>query len=254
MLFNGVPYVNNIIKVITYSLKKQEMHTIGLIGGITPQSTIMYYQVLNNLAGTHYGENNSCKVIINSVNFAEISNLQKEDRWDTLDELMAEAGKSLELAGARCVLICANTMHLTIDAVRKAVAIPVIHIADATAEKIIAKNISQVALLGTKYTMEKDFYTKVLKSFGITAITPSLEDRNTIHDIIYNELSKGILKDASKQVYLQIIDKLIKDGAEGVILGCTEIPLLIKQEDVSVPVFDTTTIHATKAFMDMQSI
>jgi aspartate racemase len=229
------------------------MHTIGLVGGITPQSTIMYYEVLNNLASTYYGESNSCKVIINSVNFAEISNLQKEDRWDILDELMAEAAKSLELAGVKCILICANTMHLTIDAVRNAVAIPVIHIADATAEKIIAKNISKVALLGTKYTMEKDFYAKILKSFGITAIMPNLDDRNAIHDIIYNELSKGVLKDASKQVYLQIIDKLIKNGAEGIILGCTEIPLLIKQEDVSVPVFDTTTIHATKAFMAMKS-
>lgn len=228
------------------------MQTIGLIGGITPQSTIMYYEVLNNLASIHYGENNSCKVIINSVNFAEVSRLQKEDRWDLLDQLMAKAAKSLELAGAHCVLICANTMHLTIDAVKKAVSIPVIHIAEATAERIKAKNLKTVALLGTKYTMEKDFYTQVLKSFGITGIIPNLEDRNSIHDIIYNELSKGVLNDASKQIYLQIIDKLIAIGAEGVILGCTEIPLLIKQDDVSVPVFDTTTIHATKAFINMK--
>lgn len=228
------------------------MQTIGLIGGITPQSTIMYYEVLNNLASIHYGENNSCKVIINSVNFAEVSRLQKEDRWDLLDQLMAKAAKSLELAGAHCVLICANTMHLTIDAVKKAVSIPVIHIAEATAERIKAKNLKTVALLGTKYTMEKDFYTQVLKSFGITGIIPNLEDRNSIHDIIYNELSKGVLNDASKQIYLQIIDKLIAKGAEGVILGCTEIPLLIKQDDVSVPVFDTTTIHATKAFINMK--
>lgn len=228
------------------------MQTIGLIGGITPQSTIMYYEVLNNLASIHYGENNSCKVIINSVNFAEVSRLQKEDRWDLLDQLMAKAAKSLELAGAHCVLICANTMHLTIDAVKKAVSIPVIHIAEDTAERIKAKNLKTVALLGTKYTMEKDFYTQVLKSFGITGIIPNLEDRNSIHDIIYNELSKGVLNDASKQIYLQIIDKLIAIGAEGVILGCTEIPLLIKQDDVSVPVFDTTTIHATKAFINMK--
>ncbi len=228
------------------------MHTIGLIGGITPQSTIMYYEVLNNLATRYFGENNSCKVIINSVNFAEISALQKEDRWDKLDELMVNAALSLELAGAKCILICANTMHLTIAAVQKAVKIPVLHIAEATAEKVINHKIKRVALLGTKYTMEKDFYTKVLNSFGISAVIPCLEDRNTIHDIIYSELSKGVLKDASKQIYLQIIDELIKDGAEGVILGCTEIPLLIKQEDVTVPVFDTTTIHATKAFMDMK--
>jgi aspartate racemase len=224
------------------------MQTIGLIGGITPQSTIMYYQVLNELASKQLGEHHSCKVIINSVDFAEISKFQKENRWDLLDVIMANAGKSLENAGAQCILICANTMHLSIDAVRKAVSIPVIHIADATSEQIRIKKLKTVALLGTKYTMEKDFFIKILSSFGIKAITPSLEDRNKIHDIIYSELSKGLLTNTSKQIYLQIIKKLIDDGAEGVILGCTEIPLLIKQSDVAVPVFDTTTIHATKAF------
>lgn len=224
------------------------MQTIGLIGGITPQSTIMYYEVLNNLSSEYFGDNHSCKVIINSVDFAEISKLQKEDRWDLLDNIMANAGKSLEQAGAKCILICANTMHLSINAVREAVSIPVIHIAEATAEKIIEKKLKTVALLGTKYTMEKDFYIKVLKSFGIKAIVPNLEDRNIIHDVIYKELSKGLLNNASKQIYLQIIDKLIADGAEGVILGCTEIPLLIKQTDVSIPTFDTTSIHAIKAF------
>lgn len=224
------------------------MQTIGLIGGITPQSTIMYYQVLNELAGKHFGDSHSCKVIINSVDFAEISKLQKENRWDLLDVLMANAGKSLENAGAKCVLICANTMHLTIDAVRNAVSIPVIHIANATCEEILNKKLKTVALIGTKYTMEKDFFINILLSFGIKTIVPDLEDRNRIHDIIYSELSKGLLINASKQIYLQIIDKLIASGAEGVILGCTEIPLLIRQNDVSVPVFDTTTIHATKAF------
>lgn len=224
------------------------MQTIGLIGGITPQSTIMYYQVLNELASKHFGESHSCKVIINSVDFAEISKLQKENRWDLLDVLMANAGKSLENAGAECILICANTMHLTIDAVRNAVTIPVIHIAEATSEQIKIKKLKSVALLGTKYTMEKDFFINILASFGIKAIVPNLDDRNKIHEIIYSELSKGLLTNASKQIYLQIIEKLIDDGAEGVILGCTEIPLLIKQLDVAVPVFDTTTIHATKAF------
>lgn len=224
------------------------MQTIGLIGGITPQSTIMYYQVLNDLASKHLGDPHSCKVIINSVDFAEISKLQKENRWDLLEVLMAEAGKSLENAGANCILICANTMHLTIDAVRNAVSIPVIHIAEATCEQIQYKKLKTVGLLGTKYTMEKDFFIDILASYGIKAIVPNLEDRHIIHEVIYTELSKGLLTDASKQVYLQIIDKLIEAGAEGVILGCTEIPLLIKQADVSVPVFDTTTIHANKAF------
>lgn len=224
------------------------MQTIGLIGGITPQSTIMYYQVLNELTCNHFGEPHSCKVIINSVDFAEISKFQKENRWDLLEEIMSNAAKSLENAGAKWILICANTMHLTIDAVRKEVSIPVIHIADATSEQIKLKGLNTVALLGTKYTMEKDFYKNILASFGIKTMVPNLEDRDKIHNIIYNELSKGMLTNASKQIYLQIIEKLIDDGAEGVILGCTEIPLLIKQKDVSVPVFDTTTIHATKAF------
>lgn len=224
------------------------MKTIGLIGGITPQSTIMYYQVLNNLASKEYGDKHSAKVIINSVDFGEISKLQSEGKWDVLDGIMANAAKSLENAGATCILICANTMHLTIEAIRKVVQIPVIHIAEATGEQILEKKISKVALLGTKYTMEKRFYVDVLKSMGIEVIIPEKVDREIVHTIIYDELSKGVLKATSKEAYITIINKLEKEGAEGVILGCTEIPLLIQQEDVSIPVFDTTTIHATKAF------
>lgn len=224
------------------------MKTIGLIGGITPQSTIMYYQVLNNLASKEYGDKHSAKVIINSVDFGEISKLQSEGKWDVLDGIMANAAKSLENAGATCILICANTMHLTIEAIRKVVQIPVIHIAEATGEQILEKKISKVALLGTKYTMEKTFYIDVLKSMGIEVIIPEKADREIVHTIIYDELSKGVLKATSKEAYITIINKLEKEGAEGVILGCTEIPLLIQQEDVSIPVFDTTTIHATKAF------
>lgn len=224
------------------------MKIIGLIGGITPESTIMYYQVLNDLAKNHFGGSHSCKVIIHSLDFGEIAKLQKEDRWDVLDTIMENAGKSLSNAGTDIILICANTMHLSIEAVRRQTDVPVIHIAEATAEQVIKGNLRTVALLGTKYTMEKDFFKDVLLSFGIKTVIPNLHDRTHIHNIIYNELSKGIINNASKQVYLQIIEKLIDDGVEGVILGCTEIPLLIKQKDVSVPVFDTTTIHASKAF------
>ncbi|WP_298420057.1 aspartate/glutamate racemase family protein [uncultured Kordia sp.] len=226
------------------------MKTIGLIGGITWQSTILYYQVLNTLAAERLGGKHTAKSIIHTVQFEEIHKLQTEGRWDLLDELMAKAGKSLENAGADCILICANTMHLTIEAVRKNVSIPVIHIAEATAEKIIAKELKTVALLGTKYTMEKDFYKDILTSFGIKTLIPNDEDRDEIHRVIYDELSKGELNSSSKQHYLAVIDRMQKAGAEGIILGCTEIPLLIKQEDVAVPVFDTTTIHATKA-MDL---
>ncbi len=224
------------------------MQLIGLIGGITWQSTIMYYEVLNRLAALHQGLSHSARCLIHSVEFSEIARLQKADRWDLLDEIMANAAQSLERGGATQIIICANTMHLSIDAIRSAVSIPVIHIAEATADQIIAKGISKVALLGTKYTMEKDFYKKVLSDRGITTIIPEEEDRNEIHRIIYDELSQGILTPESKAIYIDAINKLIAQGAEGIILGCTEIPLLIKEEDVTVPTFDTTTIHATAAY------
>ena len=172
------------------------MKTIGLIGGITPESTIMYYQILNKLANNHFGGSHSCKVIIHSLDFGEISGLQKEDRWDKLDHIMQLAAESLSNAGADIILICANTMHLSIEAVRAKVKIPVIHIAEATAEGIWALDLKTVALLGTKYTMEKDFFKEVLASFDINAIVPNPEDRNNIHDIIYSELSKGIINSA----------------------------------------------------------
>lgn len=224
------------------------MKTIGLIGGITPQSTILYYQILNELANNKFGGNHSCKTIIHSLDFGEISSLQSQDDWKTLDSIMERAGKSLEHAGADLIIICANTMHLCIEAVRSVVTIPVIHIAEATAAKINEQQIKKVALLGTRYTMEKEFFKDILLSNGIEVMIPELEDRNKIHDVIYSELSKGVIKSASKQIYLQIIENLVAKGAKGVILGCTEIPLLIQQKDVLVPVFDTTNIHANAAF------
>jgi aspartate racemase len=224
------------------------MRKIGLIGGITPESTILYYRILNQLNASNLGNPHSAKVIMNSFDFGEISKLQAAERWDLLDELMAEAGKNLEDAGATCILICANTMHLCIDAVRNVVSIPVIHIAEATSKKIIEKKLKKVALLGTKYTMEKDFFIDILTLFGIEVMIPELEERNIIHNVIYDELSLGNINPKSKEKYLKIIERLIKNGAEGIILGCTEIPLLVGQEDISVPVFDTTRIHATAAF------
>ena len=224
------------------------MKKIGLIGGITPESTILYYRILNELNSNFSAKTHSAEVIINSFDFGKISQLQKESRWDLLDEMMANAGKSLENAGANCIIICANTMHLCIDAVRKKVTIPVIHIAESTAKSILKKQLKKVALLGTKYTMEKDFFIDILTSFGIETMIPNLEERDLIHRVIYDELSSGYLNSVSKEKYLEIINRLVKSGAEGVILGCTEIPLLIQQQDVSVPVFDTTEIHATAAF------
>ena len=224
------------------------MKTIGLIGGITPESTILYYRILNDLALKEFGSSSSSKVIINSMNFGEIQDLQKAGQWDQLNDIMADAGKSLESAGADYILICANTMHLCIDAIKKVVSIPVIHIAEATSKEITKIKLNKVALLGTKYTMENTFFTDILKRNGLDTIIPDDTDRQIIHDIIYDELALGILNNYSKQKYIDIIQKLIKQGAEGIILGCTEIPLLIEQEDVLVPIFDTTKIHATEVF------
>jgi len=222
--------------------------TIGLIGGMTPESTILYYRALNRLASNKIGENHTCNVLIESVDFGVVSKYQTENRWDLLDEMMVKAAQNLEKGGAACILICANTMHLTINAVREKVSLPVLHIAEATSLKIKEKELQKVALLGTKYTMEKTFFTDVLEAFGIETIIPNEKDRAIIHAVIYDELAFGVVKTNSKKEYLRIAESLISQGAEGVILGCTEIPMLIRQEDVAVPVFDTTTIHAAYAF------
>jgi aspartate racemase len=224
------------------------MKKIGLIGGITPESTVLYYQILNRLNANQLGKTHSAELIITSFDFGQISQLVEEGRWDLLNKKMAEAGTNLENAGASCILICANTMHLCIDAVRKVVRIPVIHIADSTAKEIQKKGIQKVALLGTKYTMEKDFFRDILKKHAIATIIPDVEERDEIHRIIYDELAQGEFKKSSKEKYLKIIDSLILKGAKGIILGCTEIPLLINQNDVSLPIFDTTKIHAAAGF------
>ena len=224
------------------------MKKIGLIGGITPESTVLYYQILNRLNANQLGKTHSAELIITSFDFGQISQLVEKGRWDLLNKKMAEAGTNLENAGASCILICANTMHLCIDSVRKVVRIPVIHIADSTAKEIQKKGIQKVALLGTKYTMEKDFFRDILKKHAIETIIPDVEERDEIHRIIYDELAQGEFKKSSKEKYLKIIDSLILKGAKGIILGCTEIPLLINQNDVSLPIFDTTRIHAAAGF------
>ena len=224
------------------------MKKIGLIGGITPESTVLYYQILNRLNANQLGKTHSAELIITSFDFGQISQLVEQGRWDLLNKKMAEAGTNLENAGASCILICANTMHLCIDAVKKVVRIPVIHIADSTAKEIQKKGIQKVALLGTKYTMEKDFFRDILKKHAIATIIPDVEERDEIHRIIYDELAQGEFKKSSKEKYLKIIDSLILKGAKGIVLGCTEIPLLINQNDVSLPIFDTTKIHAAAGF------
>ncbi|MDZ5471429.1 aspartate/glutamate racemase family protein [Bacillus sp. 31A1R] len=222
------------------------MKTIGLIGGLSWESTSVYYSYINQYVQQQLGGLNSAKCIIHSFNFEEIALLQREGRWEEATDRMVEAAKGLENAGAELIIICTNTMHLMADEVQQACKVPLVHIVDCVVEAIKEQNISKVGLLGTKFTMEQPFYKELLNKERIEVITPNVDDRQIVHDVIYDELCKGEIREESRQEYLKIIEKLIKEGAEGIILGCTEIPLLISQKDTQIPLFDTTKIHATK--------
>ena len=224
------------------------MKTIGLIGGMSWESSAVYYELINKKVKEILGGFHSCKSIMITVDFAEIEKLQHEGNWSELDKIMADAAKRLELAGADIVVLCTNTMHLCSEAIKQIITIPFLHIAEATAQEIQKNGIKKVALLGTKFTMDKDLYKSILiNDFGIEVLIPSKEERKIVHDVIYNELVQGTIKDESREQYKKIIHNLEQQGAEGVILGCTEIPLLISGSDVNIPVFDTTKIHAEKA-------
>jgi aspartate racemase len=223
------------------------MKTIGLIGGITWHSTIDYYRFLNEGINKSQGGSHAAKIILNSLDFAEIKTLTEQQDWEGIADIMCKAAKMVEGAGADCIMIGANTMHNIADKVIAAINIPVIHIADAVAEAIKLKKLNTVALLGTKYTMQMDFYKDKLATHGISTIIPEEADIEFINTTIYKEFSKGIFLPETKKQYLHIIDKLVGLGAEGAIFGCTEIPILIKQSDCNVPVFDTTFIHSMAA-------
>jgi aspartate racemase len=223
------------------------MKTIGLIGGTTWYSTIDYYRYINLYVNEHLGGDEAAKIIINSVNYGEIKRLTKEDRWDEISAIICNAALQLQLAGADCLLIGANTMHNVAQDVVKEINIPLIHIATETAKEIKALDIDTIALLGTKYTMELNFFRDILAEHGIKTILPSPENMDKINTAIYEELGKGLILDPTKKLFLEIIDKLAGAGADGIILGCTEIPLLIKPADCPLPVFDTTAIHAKAA-------
>ena len=224
------------------------MKTIGLIGGMSWESSLEYYRIINETVKEKLGKLHSAKSLMFSVDFDEIQHLQHIGDWNTLTKIMVDAADRLEKGGADFIVICTNTMHRMVNDIEKNVKIPVIHIADATAKKIKEGKIKKVGLLGTKFTMEQDFYKgRLATNHGIDVIIPNDDERNTVHSIIYNELCQGQIKQLSKEQYIKIIEKLKSNGAEGVILGCTEIPLLIKQEDVSIPIFDTTKIHAGMA-------
>ncbi len=224
------------------------MKTIGLIGGMSWESSLEYYRIINEETKRRLGGLHSAKSLMYSVDFAEIEELQHKGDWETATHMMIDAAKHLENGGADFVLICTNTMHKMAKDVEKAIAIPLLHIADPTAEAIKAQGLTKVALLGTKYTMEQDFYKgRLIDNFGLGVIVPDDADRQIIHHVIYNELCLGNIRTESKKQFIDIIEKLHQDGAQGVILGCTEIGLLIKQEDVTIPVFDTTLVHAVAA-------
>ena len=221
------------------------MKKIGLIGGMSWESTAVYYELINKKVGEISGGFHSSKCILESVDFAEVQEFQHNNDWNSLNTIMADAAKRLEKCGAEVIILCTNTMHLCSESIIKEISVPFLHIADATGRQIVKQGIKKVALLGTKFTMEKEFYKGKLKEdFDLNVMVPDENDRNLIHDIIYTELVRGQLKAESKEVYKRIIKRMQNKGAQGVILGCTEIPLLIKQSDVDIPVFDTTKIHA----------
>lgn len=225
------------------------MKTIGMLGGMSWESTVTYYQAVNEIVKRELGGLHSAKVLLYSVDFAEIEKCQEEGDWDKSADILSAAALNLENAGADFIVICTNTMHKVAPQIQNRIGIPIIHIAEATADELKPQNVSKVALLGTKYTMTQDFYKDKLISAGIEVLIPDEQGIEVVNDIIYNELVLGIISESSKAKYLRIIDALSKRGAQGVILGCTEIGLLIGQKDTELPVFDTTQIHAAKAAM-----
>ena len=223
------------------------MKTIGLIGGLTWHSSIDYYRYINQAINKRLGGDESAEVILYSVNYGEIKKLTHENNWKSISEIICKAALQTQNAGAEVILLGANTMHNIFDDVERTVTVPMIHIADATAKEILNKKIKTIALLGTKYTMQLNFFRDRLSSFGINTLIPDNEKVESINAAIYNELGKGIILPETKSIFLKIIDDLKQKGAEGVILGCTEIPLLITQEDCTIAVFDTTLIHSVAA-------
>lgn len=224
------------------------MKQIGLIGGMSWESTIEYYRIINEETNKRLGGLHSAKIIMYSFDFDEIEKFQSQGRWDSATDVMIEVAKRIEKAGAEIILICTNTMHKMFAQVEESVTIPVLHILDATAEAIKSKEIKKVGLLGTKFTMEQEFYKeRLMRVHGIEAIVPGAQDMEKVNKIIFEELCKGKIKESSKELLKQIIERLVDEGAEGIVLGCTELPLLIKKEDSSVPIFDTCSLHAKKA-------
>lgn len=224
------------------------MKTIGLIGGMSWESSIEYYRIINEETKKRLGGLHNAVSLMHTVDFAAIEVMQRENRWSETDDILVDAARKLEAGGADFIVLCTNTMHKSAEKITAAVNIPFLHIADATAKKVCDAGISRIALLGTRYTMEEDFYVGRLKNkFGLEVLIPEKDDRDEVHRVIFEELVQGKIMPESKRFYLEIIQKLADRGAGGVILGCTEIGLLVKPADTFLPVFDTTVLHAVAA-------
>jgi len=235
------------INILKHKVKFLVMKTIGLLGGMSWESTVEYYRVINELTSRKLGKLHSAKCVLYSFDFEEIAEKQREGKWKELAKMLADAAKSLEKAGAELMLICTNTMHKVADEVANAIEIPLINIIDVTAVEIKNKGLGTVGLLGTKFTMEDQFYRNRLEEHEIKTLIPDEHERDLVHKVIFDELCKGIIKSESRNAYIRIINNLVNIGAEGIILGCTEIPLLIKDGDVDTVLFNTTEIHARSA-------
>lgn len=227
------------------------MKTVGLLGGMSWESTVTYYQIINETVKEKLGGLHSAKILMYSVDFDEIEKLQASSNWEQSAQILADAACRLEKAGADFIVICTNTMHKVAPQIQSHINIPILHIADATADELTKANIKTVALLGTKYTMTQDFYKNKISKRNINVLIPDDKDIETINHVIYDELCRGIISDASRKEYVRIISSLQQKGAQGVILGCTEIGLLISQKDLPIPVFDTTYIHARKTALQL---
>jgi aspartate racemase len=224
------------------------MKTIGLIGGMSWESSAEYYRLINTLVKERLGGFHSAKCVMISVDFAEIETLQRENRWAESAQLLSAAAQGLERAGADVIVLCTNTMHKVADEIEASIHVPFLHIADATAEQIKARGLTTIGLLGTRFTMEEDFYVgRLSQRFDLRVLIPEAADRDLIHRVIYNELVLGEVKAESKAHYLAVIERLIDRGAQGIILGCTEIGLLVQAGDCRVSIFDTTRLHAQAA-------
>jgi len=228
------------------------MKTIGLIGGMSWESTATYYRLINEGVKKSYGGFHSAKILLYSVDFAEIEKLQVAGKWEEAGQLLSNAASRLERAGADCMMICTNTMHKVADQVASSIRIPLLHIADATAERIVKDGVKTVGLLGTSFTMEQEFYRGRLESrYGLQVVIPDESERKIVHDVIFNELCLGQIKEKSRLEYRRIAENLSRRGAEAIILGCTEISLLLRSKDTGLKLYDTTALHAERGVREI---